>query len=154
VNISRQFLVEFSGPHPIVLLHAWKKASASGDIYACEVMRLRERYLIKVHIPNPQEPEKKYLWSVRALNEEIPSGAHWFNPPDEILDLAMEAVRKEFPDVELSNVAVFKTIMKVNVYAQMVLDVKQGDERLLIDVSMERTFGSKEQRVTGIKRIY
>jgi hypothetical protein len=154
VNISRQFLVEFSGPHPIVLLHAWKKTSGNGDFYGCEVMRLRERYLIKVHIPNPEEPEKKYFWSARALNEEIPSGAHWFNPPDDILDLAMDAVRKEYPDAELSNVAVFKTIMKVNMYAQMVLDVKKDSERMLLDISLERAFGSKEQHVKEIRRIY
>jgi hypothetical protein len=153
-NISNQFLVEFSGPHPVVLLHAWKKSTDRGDFYACEVMRLRVRYLLTVNIPVPEEPNAKYLWSVKILNEETASGSHWFEPPDELVDLVMSEVRKQYPDAELLNVAVFKTVMKVHLYGQMVLHVSAGSDRMLLDVSMERQFGSKEEKVTNIRRVY
>jgi hypothetical protein len=154
LNVTRQCLIEFSGPHPITLLHAWKRSDDVSDYYALEVMRLRVRYLITVEIPVREEPEKKYLYSVKILNEESPSGSHWFQPPDDILEKAMNAVKAEYASAELTNVAVFKTVMNVNLYAQMLVCVTVDAERMLFDVALERAYGSKEDKVTGVKRIY
>lgn len=151
-NITRQFLDDFSGPHAITLIHAWKRVNeTTGDFYAIEVMRLRVRYVITVNVP---EPDKFFLHSVRILNEEMPSGAHWFEPDEAIRDLAMTAVRQEYGEVRLRNVAVFKTMMKVKWMGQMVIDVEKDGERMLLDISIVKQFGAKEAVVESVKRIY
>jgi hypothetical protein len=151
-NISRQFLDDFSGPHAITLIHAWKRVNeTTGDFYAVEVMRLRIRYVITVNVP---EPNKFFLHSVRILNEETASGAHWFEPDEQTLELALAGVRKEYGEVKLRNVAVFKTLMKVKWIGQMVIDVEKDDERMLLDISIGKQFGAKEALVESIRRIY
>jgi hypothetical protein len=154
LNITRQFLDDFSGPHPIVLIHAWKRTNDRGEFYACEVMRLRVRYLINVNIPDPNSPEDKYLHSVRILNEETPSGAHWFEPEEDMQTLVLDAVKEQLGEVTLRNVAVFKSFMKVKWVGQMVLDVNLGTERALLDVAIVKPFGAKNHTIESIKRIY
>jgi hypothetical protein len=156
VNVTSKFLDDFQGPHPIVLIHAWKRTlEEKGDFYAVEVMRLRIRYLIIVNIPIKSEPGEKFLHSVRILNEEAAGGAHWFQPEDEMVELALGAVKEKFGDeIDLRNVAVFKTVMKVATFGQMVIDVDIEGERALLDIRLVRKFGEKATVVESITRIY
>lgn len=154
-NTVQQFLDEFKGYSPTVLVHAWKRTNEKGDFYACEVFRQRLRYLITINIPNPEKPERKYIHSVRILNGETEGGAHWFHPTDEFTDFVMETVNEKFgDDVKLRNVAVFKTIMKGKTIAQMVLDVENDLERMLLDITLIKPFGEENFNIEEIKRIY
>jgi hypothetical protein len=154
LNITRQFLDDFVGPHPVALIHAWKRTNDRGDFYACEVMRLRVRYLITVNIPDGSNPDQKFLHSVRILNEETPTGAHWFEPEEEMRTFVLDAVKEKYGTVTLKNVAVFKTYMKVKWVGQMVIDVLLGKERALLDVTVVKPFGAKNHTIESIKRIY
>ena len=151
-DLVRRFLDDFSGPHPIVLLHAWTKSSEDGSYYACEVLRNKLRYLLIVHIPQDGE---MYLHSVRILNSQTPSGTLWSHPPSEILEVAMSGVEAKFgEDAKLRNVAVYKTVMNYHKYAQMVVDVVKGDQRMLIDVRMVQKFGENSMQISSIEKIY
>lgn len=150
-NVTSLFLDDFSGPHPITLLHAWHKSNEKGDFYACEVLRMKVRYLVTVNVVN----DAKYLYSVRILNEETASGAHWFQPSEDAVEMVMTAVKAKFgDDVELGNVAVFKTVMNMGTIGQMVLDCTKGDERMLLNVKIVKKFGAKEAVVEEVEKIY
>lgn len=144
------FLDDFVGPHHITLIHAWHKEE--GNFYAVEVMRLRIRYLIKVQT---MPDGKHYIHSVRILNEEGPTGAHWFVPDDDLVDYVMQSLKKGYgDDLELIHVAVFKTVMRGDTHGQMVIDCKKGDERMLVNVSLFKKFGEEDLRVSKFERVY
>jgi hypothetical protein len=156
VNVTRAFLDDFQGPHPITPIHGWKRtAEGEGDYYAVEVMRLRIRYLVIVNIPDPATPAEKCLTSVRILNEEAAGGAHWFEADSDEKEKWMAAVKEKFgSDAILKNVVVYKTVMKVKTFGQIALDVELDDERMLIEVRTVREFGGKEHKIDSISRIY
>ena len=152
-NITKGFLEDFAGPYPIVLLHAWHRTTEKGEFYACEVLRTKIRYLITVNVVNDQ----KYLYSVRILNEEMETGAHWFHPADEIVNQVMQEIKAKYgEETELGNVAVFKTVMKMDTIAQMVIDCKNksNNERMLIDVRLVKKFGQKDLIIDNMNRVY
>ncbi|KAK8900499.1 hypothetical protein M9Y10_002826 [Tritrichomonas musculus] len=154
-DLVKKFLDEFSGPHPIVLLHAWHKKGDDGDYYACEVLRMKIRYLIIVHIPNTEKTENKFLHSVRILNEEGPGGVHWLHPPSDVLEETMKAINEKYGnDIKLRNVAVYKTVMKYNKFGQIVIDATKNDERMLFNVNLIQKFGESEFKVSSIDQIY
>jgi len=144
-------LADFYGPHPITLLHAWKKAQ-DGEYFALEVYRLRVKYLITVH---KTEEGKHYLHSVRIMNEETESGAHWFHPPEDVLDLCIAAAREQFgQDLNFRNVAVYRTVMAGKTTGQMLVDVETSNERMLISINLLKLFGERQFKITEIQRIY
>ena len=150
-NVTSLFLDEFTGPNPVTLLHAWRRETEKGEYYACEVLRMKTKYLITVNIRDGN----RYLHSVRILNEETESGTHWFKPTDDITELVMSELKKRFgEDLELENVAVYKTVMRMDTHGQFVVDCLKGDERMLIDVRLMKKFGAKEMTVEAVNRIY
>ena len=154
-DLVPKFLDDFKGPHPIVLLHAWHKVSDDGDYYACEVMRMKIFYLLIIHLPNKENPEEKYLHSIKILNEEGPGGSHWFHIPADVLEYTMSEINKKFGDeIKLRNVAVYKTHMKYDKFAQVVVDSTKGDERHLFDVRLIQKFGENHFNVSSIEEIY
>lgn len=154
-DLVKKFLDEFSGPHPIVLLHAWHKNGNDGDYYACEVLRMKIRYLLIIHIPNVEKTENKYLHSVRILNDDGPGGVHWLHPPADVLEEAMKAINEQYGnEVKLRNVSVYKTFMKYNKFAQIVIDATKGEERHLFNVQLVQKFGENEFKVTSVDQIY
>ena len=150
-NVTREFLDDFQGPQPIALLHAWKRVTEKGEYYACEVLRAKTKYLVTVNVRDGA----RFLHSVRIMNEETESGAHWFQPGDDLTELVMGEVRKKFGEAtQLENVAVFKTVMRMDTYGQMAVDCVSGEDRMLLDVRLVKKFGAKEMIVETINRIY
>ncbi|OHT12452.1 hypothetical protein TRFO_17732 [Tritrichomonas foetus] len=155
VDLVKKFLDDFTGPQPIVLLHAWNKKGDDGEYFACEVMRMKLKYLLIVHIPNIENAERKFLHSVRILNEETPSGAHWFHPPSDVLEIVMKGINEKYGnDVQLRNVAVYKTVMNYHKYGQIVIDTTKGEERMLFNIKLIQKFGEKSFQISSIEQIY
>ena len=149
-DLVPKFLSCFSGPHPIVMTHAWTKTTEKSVFYAVEVLRQRQRYVITVRVTNGVQT----LHSVRILNEEGAGGDHWFRPEQKIVDLVMDGVKAKYPGSELRNVAVYHTQMAGKTTGQMVVDVTNGDAAHLVDVEIVKGFGEKEFKVVEVKEIY
>ncbi|KAH0791128.1 hypothetical protein GPJ56_004939 [Histomonas meleagridis] len=151
----QKFLDDFKGPHPIVMIHAWKKVDNNSSFISCEVLRMKLRYLITVHIPSNNKPEEKYIHSVQILNSETDAGARWSHPDESTIEIAMISVRGKYGNnVRLRNVAVFKTVMSRDTHAQMVIDAETDTERMLLDIQLYKKFGTNNFIVSSVDRVY
>lgn len=156
-SIVPSFLDDFQAQSPILLLHSWKHDEGDAEYVMCEVLRLKLRYLVTIQIPNISNTEVKYITSIQILNKETDSGAHWSVPDDKTIEVSMIGIRSKFGEnIELNNVVLFKTIMKMNTIGQIVIDGidKTNNKRMLFSLMLIKKFGSSTFSISSIDKIY
>ena len=151
-----KFVLDFHQEYRLFLQNSWKKNNEDGDFIILQVRRNRLKYQISIHIPNLiSRPEKKYITSIKAVENETERNSHWIVPSDDILNLAMSAVQQKFgDDVQLKNVVFYKIIKIGRINGQLVVDAENDLERMLLDVHIVRPYGEKEYIVEYVNRIY
>lgn len=156
-DVVPSFLDDFRAPPSILLLHAWKHSDGATTMILCEVLRSKLRYLVTIQIPNISNIGEKYITSIQILNRETEGGAHWGIPDEKAVEIAMIWIRSKFGEsIEMNNVVLFKTIMKMNTIGQMVIDAidKSNNTRMLFNLMLLKNFGSSVFSISSIDKIY
>lgn len=151
-----KFVLDFHPEYSIFLQNSWRKTDSNGDFFILQVRRNRLRYQITILIPNLEsKPEKKYITSVKSIENETERNSHWIVPSQNELDIAMAAVHEKFgDDVQLRNVVFYKIIKIGRINGQLVIDAENDLERMLLNIHIVLPYGKNEYEVEYVNRIY
>lgn len=155
-KVLSKFVIDFHPEHPLFLQNCWRKTNNDGDFVILQVQRNLLRYQITIHIPNlAAKPEKKYIVSVKSIENETERNSHWIVPSENELKIAMNAVQEKFgDDVQLKNVVFYKIIKIGRIDGQLVIDAENDLERMLLNTHIVLPYGENEYKVEYVNRIY